>query len=250
MNEWNRLADISTSTRRYLSKSDVQRMNIDCAAKMAKIFRARVRVGLEPGFEGYGNSHEDHGDRLGTGKKLPNVPEADPMAVELPAGDVPIQMQPRRSPPPRPSYESGQENLAVPSVTRSSPRTSQDRISPPGSSGNHSPAAPPRNPDTRLPNDDKFIVNNPTPSQYRSAAGADKIAIMSLDEYPRPKEPVLKQPQRMEPPPLPPKTPIQDGLGDRRPGGAGRGGIQLPYPMDDGPPPAVNMARKPEYNGR
>ncbi|KAG5297735.1 patatin-like serine hydrolase [Histoplasma ohiense] len=37
MNEWNRLAEISTSTRNYLSRSDVQKMNQNVAAKLAKI---------------------------------------------------------------------------------------------------------------------------------------------------------------------------------------------------------------------
>jgi hypothetical protein len=30
----------------------------------------------------------------------------------------------------------------------------------------------------------------------------------------------------------------------------GRQRPPLPYPIDDGPPPAVNMARKPDYKGR
>jgi hypothetical protein len=66
---------------------------------------------------------------------------------------------------------------------------------------------------------------------------------MSLDEFQKPKMEAPKPPQgRVEPPPLPPKTPILEPSAV-----AGRGRPPLPYPLDDGPPPAVNMARKPDY---
>ena len=41
MNEWNRLADISTSTRRYLGRSAERNMVQNAAVKLAKIQRAR-----------------------------------------------------------------------------------------------------------------------------------------------------------------------------------------------------------------
>ncbi|OAX78387.1 hypothetical protein ACJ72_07306 [Emergomyces africanus] len=44
MNEWNRLAEISTSTRNYLSRSDVQKMNQESAAKLAKMHFIRRRM--------------------------------------------------------------------------------------------------------------------------------------------------------------------------------------------------------------
>ena len=43
MNEWHRLSEISTSTRMYLSKTDVQARNCSAAAKIAKIHFARIR---------------------------------------------------------------------------------------------------------------------------------------------------------------------------------------------------------------
>jgi hypothetical protein len=228
MNEWNRLADISTGTRRYLGKSESQRMNHDAAAKLAKIYRAKLR------FEGVG---------VGPGrlKDLQEVPEANPMAVELPA-DIPLQPSPR-SPPARPSYESGHETLEVPRQRKTpSPRTSAEHHRTTIKTKSPKNSSPKIEPDS-----DKFIINNPTPSQYRTAGGADKIAIMSLDEFPKPKEQSKPLPQgRVEPPPLPPKTPIHEpGVG-----GGGKGRTQAPYPMDDGPPPVVNMARKPDYKGR
>ncbi|PGG96606.1 hypothetical protein AJ80_09807 [Polytolypa hystricis UAMH7299] len=44
MNEWNRLAEISTSTRMYLGKNETQKMNLEAAAKLAKIQRMHRRA--------------------------------------------------------------------------------------------------------------------------------------------------------------------------------------------------------------
>ncbi|TVY78254.1 Calcium-independent phospholipase A2-gamma, partial [Lachnellula suecica] len=58
MNEWNRLADVSTNTRRYLSKGDIQNMVGSSATKMAKIHRAKARFeneGLGGGDAHVGN---------------------------------------------------------------------------------------------------------------------------------------------------------------------------------------------------
>ncbi len=232
MNEWNRLADISTGTRRYLGKSEVQRMNIGAAAKLAKIHKAKLR------FEA------DRNDAVPTYKNhsLSDVPEAYPGAVELPA-DIPAQ--PRYSPPPRPSYESGHhDTLEVPSNKRTpSPRSSSENQ--PLSQSQNRPAPKNSVPD---PNDDRLIVHAPTPGEYRTAGGADKIAIVGKDDLPRPSQ---RLSGRVEPPPLPPKTPIQDNASLVAPRvGMGRPRPQLPYPDDDGPPPVVNMARKPDYKGR
>jgi hypothetical protein len=233
MNEWNRLADISTGTRRYLGKSEVQRMNLDAAAKLAKIHRAKARFDKDSsgGIPGSSGGRES--------KYLQDVPEAYPMAVELPA-EIPVQRA--RSPPPRPSYESGHhDTLEVPSHHKTpSPRSSNDNQSRPQEHRQSPNMGSPKVQDT---DGDRLLIQNPTPSQYRNAGGADKIAIMSLDEFPKPKIEPPKQPQgRVDPPPLPPKTPIQEPALPM-----GRGRLPLPYPLDDGPPPAVNMARKPNY---
>lgn len=227
MNEWNRLADISTGTRRYLTKSEVQRMNNGAAAKLAKIVRAKARFENEKTGTSMDNGYQN--------LPLTDVPEAYPNAIELPA-EVPIQ--PARSPPPRPSYESGHhDTLEVPSFSQTpSPRSSAENHA------RHSPK------NSTASDPDRLVSHAPTPSEYRTAAGADMIAIMSPDEHPRPMEPQQrKQPARVEPPPLPPKTPIQDGSANLP---MGRGRPPAPYPMDNGPPPVANMARKPEYKGR
>lgn len=227
MNEWNRLADISTGTRRYLGKSEIQRMNLEAAAKLAKIHRAKSRFDNERT-----GTMRDSGEYKG----LDDVPEAYPTAIELPA-EVPVSFTPTRTPPPRPSYESGHhDTLEVPGHKKTpSPRASSENHSSP----RHSPRpAGAKIDDSKA---DRFVVHAPTPSEHRTAAGADKIAITTSDERQRPKPPM-----RVEPPPLPPKTPIpgQESTVSMRPR------PPLPYPVDDGPPPAVNMARKPDYKGR
>ncbi|KAK5652433.1 hypothetical protein OQA88_10477 [Cercophora sp. LCS_1] len=241
MNEWHRLADISTNTRRYLAREDEQRMVQSASAKLAKIHFAKQR---------WQRLSETVPDLVKTSSEI-----SMPMAVELP-GDIPAFPLPpsRRShtPPPRQSYdrqsyESGLDTLPIPGGTPS-PRSSGERLYPSsGRSSNqhspHRPAAPPSRPGK--PEDpDRLMASAPTPAQYRYASGADKIAIVSPDEAPRYfQDPLPNRPTRMEPPPLPPKTPLLEHQA-RMPSSG------LPYPLDDEAPPAVNMAKKPNYTGR
>ena len=108
------------------------------------------------------------------------------------------------------------------------------------------------------------------PHSYQQVSSPDdKYTIMSSDEYPQPADEVQRrysgekvhsssqEYQRpdsgYEAPPLPPKTPIayRDAPAARRhvsnPRGNGNVPPALPYPDTDGPPPMVNMARKPEH---
>ncbi|KAG9232886.1 acyl transferase/acyl hydrolase/lysophospholipase [Amylocarpus encephaloides] len=243
MNEWNRLADISTNTRRYLAKGNSQDMVAGAAYKLAKIYRAKLRFENE----GLGSLPTGSGGgAAGVYKSLPDVPEAYAGAVELPAA---FPVMPQRIPPPRPSYESGRNDaLEVPRQSQTpSPRISLDNQ--PryhgGTPNFHSPKVSAHS--IVSENGDKFTVHNPTPGEYHTASGNDKIAIMGPDEAPRMQPLTIKQLQssgRVEPPPLPPKTPIQDPSTMM---GRGKGAPALPYPVDDGLPPTVNMARKPDY---
>jgi hypothetical protein len=249
MNEWHRLADISTNTRRYLARDDEQKMVQGISAKLAKIHFAKQRL-----------------DRLSA--NIPDLVKTSsdisiPFAAELP-GDFPTSPT-YRSSPSRQSYESGAENLSLPTGnTPPQPRNSGERLFPPSpTNSNHSfppraggqqTAPPARTTAHNLVEDaDRLVVTAPTPAQYRNASGADKIAVLGPEDQARRHtdanstrlaNPV--QPHRIEPPPLPPKTPLPEHAisGNRRSGGA------PPYPLDDEPPPAVNMARKPEYRGR
>ncbi|KAJ8127696.1 hypothetical protein O1611_g5940 [Lasiodiplodia mahajangana] len=250
MNEWNRLGEISTGTRRYLSRDAEQRMVQGSSTKLAKIHKAKQR------YERFGNAP----DIVATPASTMGFIDT-PLAVELP-GDMPTNFPTRNArPPSRQSYDSGTDHLALPSTP--SPRSSGERINSPGKRSSppqaavrtqNAPSSPkllsPSLKSSRDEDPDRLIVNAPTPNQYRQASGADKIAITSSDEYSRGRPPVLQhQPHRIEPPPLPPKTPLPDnlGAGSRRPSGQ----APPPYPLDDvGPPPAVNLARKPNFRSR
>ncbi|KAI1502598.1 patatin-like phospholipase [Biscogniauxia marginata] len=269
MNEWHRLSEISTGTRRYLSRAAEQRMVQESATKLAKIHRAKQRY-----------------DRLSRIPDIISPPTMGsinaPLAVELP-GDMPTSFANHSSPSSRQSYDSGIDHLSLPgsgSIAGGSPspRSSGERIHLPTVNGSPPQPAtrPPQQqrppspaslaamskPQPPLPDDepDRLLVNAPTPAQYRFAAGADKIAITSSDEYPRrhnmmsPPPPAgaaqQHHPQRIEPPPLPPKTPLPESQGGgrrQRP----LPSVPPPYPMDDeGPPPVANLARKPNFRGR
>lgn len=252
MNEWNRLVDISTNTRRYLAREEEQKMVQGASAKLAKIHFAKQR------WERLSMSTPD---------AAPMVPEiAFPLAIELP-GDVPMY-PPSIRPSSHQSYDSGNEMLPV-RVHTPSPRSSGEppRYSPKTERPPY-PHAPPIVAPLALPSrvsgapsttaasrpeeggddSDRLMVSAPTPSQYRIAAGTDKIAITAPDDHPRRyPEPVMPQmPPPTEPPPLPPKTPLPE-----YPARYGRGSAPvLPYPVDEDAPPMVNMARKPNYSAR
>ncbi|KAI1001149.1 hypothetical protein K3495_g7050 [Podosphaera aphanis] len=236
INEWNRLADISTSTRRYLGKYDVQRMNCEASIKLAKIHRARMRI--QP---------ESSNNSL-------NIPEAYPLAVELPA-DVPIVTSRRTScnsslqsspqlpsslkiSPQQPSKENNNRQSFISKPHRSTisfdnnyrqPRHPRSQRSSVSSENHYRPL------NTNKPLVDCPVPQNSAPTKEKTSAGDEKIAIMTSDDCP--KVPM----ERVKPPPLPPKLFIQNPSFMGRP--------LPPYPLDDEPPPVVNMARKPDYKG-
>lgn len=266
MNEWNRLSDISTSTRMYLGRKTEQRMVQDASAKLAKIHRAKQRLerlSAEPDLQ----------------YKLPEFDISAPLAVELPA-EIPETWPSPHTPSSRrsfdrQSYDSGTDNLSLPNQ-HVSPRSSYERVLPtipqnqplspsahgspqptgrrqesPPCRANRPPSAPPASapPHDSHEDGDKLVVNAPTPAQWRNASGSDKIAIVSLDERPN-LQGYAPQPPRVAPPPLPPKTPLPENQVLRAPRRVGTApvGSAPPYPLDDEPPPPVG--RKPVYQGR
>lgn len=254
MNEWHRLGDISTGTRQYMAREAEQKMIQGISVKLAKIYKAKARW-----------------DRMTQGNNdIPDVPQLIktttsnfeyPLAVELP-GDSPTLpptiLSPRpRTPPSRSSYESGPESINVSSNYPSSPRTSYENVRP--TTGHQRTSPPPRPPrplslvgpsSPMMDEPDRLYGNAPTPLQYRHASGADKIAIVSSDEQPRPyhMHQMAPPPLNIEPPPLPPKTPLPE-LGHRHHKMNVSQISTPPYPLDDEEPPTVNMSRKPEYRG-
>jgi hypothetical protein len=214
MNEWNRLADISTNTRRYLSTQGVQMKIVEASNKLAKIERANIRWnrtahGLPEGR----NSWEAPLSAIDNEPEPPLVHGA----IELPAGDVP-------------QY---QQNHAFGIRPPSQHRPDAGLLSPHGYG--------------RLSDDDKFVVQADDPHVYDApnswqndiypygAIDAQRVS----GETPR----ISVDAPRASAPPLPPKTPIpQAATPVSRPPSA----MPLPYPDTDGPPPIVNLARKPE----
>lgn len=247
MNEWNRLGEISTSTRRYMGREAEQKMIQGVTSKLAKVHRARIR-------------HERAARGVPELVKSSSSTSEMPMAFEL-AGDIPTSVPLPHSPQSRSSFDSGVDSLYIRS--NNSPRSSNERMRPDTSHTRGSPPLDPRHfanspsasaPSLRPEDADRLVVQAPTPAQYRDAeSGHDLIAIMSPDEHPRPppSKPAGPPPTRIEPPPLPPKTPLpenqqrhmQQQSSGRLPAGA------PPYPLDDEPPPPVNMARKPDFRG-
>lgn len=235
MNEWHRLGDISTSTRRYMARESEQKMIQGISTKLAKILRAKVR---------WERAQQDVPDVV----KATSVMESEmPLAVELP-GDMPSSFPPppppqTRSPLSRTSFDSGSDTLPVGSNQLTSPRASHDRIRPGTGS-------------SRLASDnpDRLVVSAPSPNQYKNASDAGKFAILSLDEHPRPPpQQTVPPPTRLEPPPLPPKTPLAESDHRYRPAHSSHNSRVSessipPYPLDDDEsPPPVNMARKPGH---
>ena len=82
MNEWDRLGEMQTNTRRYLSKPEVEQIITDAATKMAKIELVKRRV------EGLG-----HRDTSWNSSRVDQISAttsySHPTAVELPADDAP-----------------------------------------------------------------------------------------------------------------------------------------------------------------
>ncbi|CAK7268750.1 hypothetical protein SEPCBS119000_003222 [Sporothrix epigloea] len=253
MNEWARLAEISTRTKRYLSRTLERSMVQSAATKLAKIDRANGR----------------HNSRLGDVPEVAQQPAAplpasELFAVELP-GDMPSTFPVARPASttysPRQSYDSGIDRLSIsqqkgsPSLPSTSKRSSYHA---PSTSHQHPPIAEapdgldfsqsPHHSAPILPgvDEDRLLVSAPTPEQWRTAS----------EQVSQQHHRANHQVHRIEPPPLPPKTPLPEANG-RKPslvqspiGSAPPGGAPYPIYDDDAPPPPVNKARKPEYRRR
>jgi hypothetical protein len=242
MNEWSSLSEISTNTRMYLSERDVQVMTLDAAAKMARIHRAKLRwERSEKGPSPFSGLHPP-------AKNLPPIPDAEPFAIELPADDITPEIRASmhsdslRPAPLNPHHDSDSDKYLV---------VSSDEHSQPG-----------------MP-DSPMLVSPEFPSARNSSDAFPSRPNTSTTSHGSPR-------MSFEPPPRPPKTPLQQDVIAPPPKSALRPsppvgsafsppigsafsppigsafsrpppGAPLPYPDDDGPPPVVNKASKPEY---
>ena len=225
MNEWDRLSDISTSTRRYLGKPESQKLIYDAAVKIAKIELTKRR--MESHSMGRKASQTDPAKAL----PLP-PPESAPIrnfAVELPGNDVPRRPSPSRQ-------------------QRSSQQYQDDRY----------PFQPTINPDDKYPVTPDSAPSNFSDLPYRTSdehsrfggsqrTRSDELSHVGGSSPRRSGEGGYARPDA---PPIPPKTPIQDAGRPMPLSPRHNGNFRLPYPDTDGPPPIVNKLKKPEFSAR
>lgn len=242
MNEWYRLSEISTNTRMYLQKSEVQAMSGGAAAKIAKIHFAKIRhdraearrsAGNDVGNIGEQRQNQNPWDRpLFTAPHPPH-----PAAVELPGDDSF-----------RPVNHYGPDDYYVqqrPSLADQKYAVESDGYP------TQSPYSTLARPSTD-PRDSVRFSHYPEPTSPRGSG--DSLQQRQSQEYARQQLPTQES---ASPPPLPPKTPaLAGGLPYPNSGGPpppprtfmnmGDLNRQLPYPNVEGPPPAVNVAGKPK----
>ncbi|PLN77120.1 FabD/lysophospholipase-like protein [Aspergillus taichungensis] len=234
MNEWNRLVDISTNTRRYLTKPDVKRQILDAGVKFAKIERmhrrlaARDSMAAEPENEYLATPQEEMGlfsrPAVSISPPQTSYPDAVELPAELPGDFVPLAPAEDYLP----SHPTPQDTVGISHSRRS------------GSDGGASLAPS----DASRPGSRQH--QQPYPSPRVSSDYGSSLTGM--------------------PPPVPPKTPIPypdasqpSELGGipmpmplevrKSPGRGSNGKIRPPYPVDE-PPPVVNRQRKPSYHVR
>ncbi|KAH8695949.1 acyl transferase/acyl hydrolase/lysophospholipase [Talaromyces proteolyticus] len=222
MNEWNRLADISTNTRRYLSKSEVQRMTLDAASKLARIERMHRRLASHSAAMAQEPSRQEPAFEFTPTPTVVVPPPSNPAAVELPAEDVAVGHRPHGT---GVHSRVSDEKIAIMGPDEFGPSPGSLPVRP----ASQDAPAPRRSGEYR-----------PSPSSGSPRRSGDLEAHV--------------------PPPLPPKTPIpypDDGgstgismplPGPPRMAQSNPSHPRPPYPVDG--PPAVNKLRKPTYNVR
>ena len=241
MNEWNRLSDISTNTRMYLSKSEVQSINLGASSKLGRIHlakqrhdRAEIRKNLDgPGsLTASRHSWQNPWDARPQ-PQSPPPPPSNPMAVELPGSDPyfsPSQAGAQQQQQHRPSV-TDQKFTVLPDDS-SYPQPSDPEARQQNSQQPYSPYPAPLHPHHKH---QSSISSNTNSSPYVSPTYPPA-------EYQQPRW------SYEEAPPLPPKTPLpypeQGNNGPSTFMNMGRN-LDLPYPDVEGPPPVVNQGTKP-----
>ncbi|CAK4025879.1 related to calcium-independent phospholipase A2 [Lecanosticta acicola] len=260
MNEWHRLSEISTNTRSYLSKNDVQALSLGAAAKLAKIHitrtrheRAEARRAAGHDGLGFGNGQwqqqqQQQQQHNPWERPLPTSPAPTQFAVELPGDDTfrPGQHFDNHRSSAGESYPMGPDSYYIHRADQKFRQQQQHHHSPSANS-----VRPPSEHQSLRFSSDAYQVGPGSPRHSQESA------------FPSSPPP--------PPPPVPPKTPVNaaaNGLpypdSPQTPppaaaaaaaaagGGAprtfmnmGELGRKLPYPDVQGPPPPVNMDNKP-----
>ena len=214
MNQWGDLAVIEGSTQAYLQKGDTRNYLVKGAEVLWEVQCQREgRARPDARYPEAMPAYEDH------------VPAYQPPApasnvVELP-GEDPPSLYPRPLSRPGPQYPAMYPH---PFEQASSP---QDKFA--IVSSDKAPQTLDITP--RISEDGSFRPSSELYGSDRPYEGDPRVSIESI------------------PPPLPPKTPLQYQDDPRRytlPHGQNMH-PSLPYPDNDGPPPVINLARKPQF---
>jgi hypothetical protein len=166
---------------------------------------------------------------------IPSPPPADPIAVELPAEDVIPQ-----------SYQRNQSQLLKPSGFQQRRSSEQEKII---LSSDEYPQ-PVSSDVTSRHSGELTSPHRRSNEQFTSEPHSSNASVSHSPR--RSGEETRVNDEQRTAPPRPPKTPIQRDVKPAMQGTMPRppAGTVLPYPDNDGPPPVVNMARKPEYGVR
>lgn len=238
MDEWNRLAEISTSTRSYIQKKEVEALNCGAAVKMAKIHLMKQRIERAEARRQTGAHGPYYGQQNPWQRPIPTMPPPQNFAVEL-QGDEHFR--------PGQHYATDAAYLHRPSIADQKYTVSADGYDqyPPQAynNGSSSPYSSP-------------LQSHAQPSvEYNNS---ERLSHPSYENSPRVSSDDQRPPQ--SPPPVPPKTPVNGGLPypdrDSPPSlpstsapttfmNMGDLGRRLPYPDVEGAAPPVNAANKP-----
>ncbi|EMC95568.1 hypothetical protein BAUCODRAFT_108956 [Baudoinia panamericana UAMH 10762] len=257
LNEWARLSEISTNTRTYLHRHDVEVINQSCAAKLARIHLAKVRHDRSETRKILGQHERNTSWQNPWERPLPTAPH-DSIAAELPGDDQYYQPQAFR-PGSQQSYEHRPSIADQKYTIVTSAPGFQD----------HRPSVTDQK-YTVLPDDADEVTptangEQRTPIQRPPPQYGQQLPISTPSNGPSPRHSHDSGHRPNVPPPLPPKTPLPypdqltspqtphspqqwSGSYDGAPRtfmNMGELGRRLPYPDMEGPPPAVNTASKP-----
>lgn len=288
MNEWSRLAEISTNTRMHLAKQDVQRMNYETSAKLAKIERMHRRLrahSIAQSSPSPTGVLTEEAEPVEQARPVPPIPRPVP-PVPTSIQQTPTSPPPPIPPPPPPEQSPGPPIFELPAIELPADNNnaayqikhrympSADDKYPVTSDDHPQPLRVRRRSSPHGSRNSRATDISSSPPPPRNSSDRVSHSNASQLDSPRASSDILRPDF---PPPVPPKTPIpypdDDAVGgvrdsDNSPvvampipprsanrpltSGGGNGyssKFKLPYP-DDGPPPSVNRSRKPTYNSR
>ncbi|KAK4498063.1 hypothetical protein PRZ48_010719 [Zasmidium cellare] len=262
MNEWNRLSEISTKTRTYLTKADVQAISLGAATKIAKIHITKARIERaearrQAGTDGPQYQQNWQNNQNPWDRPINTIPPPANFAVELQGDDG---YRPGQAYEHRPSLADQKYTVQPDSHYMHRPSVADQKYTITNDGYDNAPHSYDNSP-----------YNSPAQNPARPASGYRDSTRLS-DSYQdnnSPRQSQDFQPPR-SPPPVPPKTPVnapsnglpypdaqspsmanpQQNNGPRTFMNMGELGRQLPYPAqtDPGPPPSVNMGNKPQIS--